>query len=163
MAIGNLFLSILDGIANDRLTLSRCNDILFSNWNDTNAEAFQNRFVTNVGNNCGSFLRDAENFSEELSAIYKDLEESTNQLDALYQEVMEICRNPDIQGCTLYHAKGTIAKGNGPDEKGIKGFVLTREESAMGLQHDDPQLMSIAESRCTTMREIEEIFIVRPL
>lgn len=75
MAIGNLFLSILDGIANDRLTLSRCNDILFSNWNDTNAEAFQNRFVTNVGNNCGSFLRDAENFSEELSAIYKDLEE----------------------------------------------------------------------------------------
>ena len=71
MAIGNLFLSILDGFANDRLTLSRCNDVLFSNWNDTNAEAFQNRFINNIGNNCGSFLRDIETFADELSAIYK--------------------------------------------------------------------------------------------
>lgn len=163
MAIGNLFLSILDGFANDRLTLSRCNDVLFSNWNDTNAEAFQNRFINNIGNNCGSFLRDIETFSEELSAIYKDIEESRNQLDVLYQEVMEICRNPSIQGCTLYHAKGAIAMGSGPDYQGIRGFVLTREENAMGLQHDDPQLMSIAESRCTTMREIKEIFLVKPL
>lgn len=93
----------------------------------------------------------------------KSVLKTVQMLETIKHDILDVCNHPSIQGCYMYHAKGVIAKGNGPDHNGIKSFILTAEEMEMGLQPDDPQLHELAISRCTAMRKIEEIFIVKPL
>lgn len=70
----------IDQMKDDMATFDKLNHILFTNWEDDSAKAFNSQIIEKVYQTCNSFGQAAEEKLNELEKIAKQLENYAEQL-----------------------------------------------------------------------------------
>lgn len=142
----------LNDIEADMSTFDKCNKILFANWKDNNAEAFNNAICQGINNQYTTYHSDAEALAKEMKLSLAEVEQSKYEIDKLVREINELCQNPSIRGC---HVLKVIGRGNMQDVVNTEYCVLKKEEAP--LINNQPALFQIAQHRCCGLTQIDEV------